>query len=32
LRQSSPTDAGELHPSKAASGNYDVWQANCCKA
>ena len=19
-------------PSEAASGNYDVWQANCCKA
>jgi hypothetical protein len=32
LRQSSLTDAGELHPSEAASGNYDVWQANCCKA
>jgi translocator protein len=25
LRQSSLTDAGELHPSEAASGNYDVW-------
>src|SRR4051795_6804302 len=32
LRQSSLTDAGELHPSEAASGNYDVWQTNCCKA
>src|SRR4051794_41082342 len=30
LRQSSLTDAGELHPSEAASGNYDVWQTNCC--